>query len=405
MNESSESNNLWLFLEAVARRRALMITIVVVATVAAVIISLLLPKWYRASALLLPPKEVTVNVGGASQLAEVASVIEGLNLPVMVTASDVFARMLRSRTVAEHVIDSFDLARHYKTESFTDTYLALMSHSRFTVTEEGLLDVSVEDRDPKTAAEIANAFVQELDLVNRRIASRRAVQNRQFIEERVRQVKAQLDTARQSFENFQVKHRAVDFDEQTRLAIEQAISLKVSLAQLEIDIRMNEKVLGKDNPEMIEKRRRRDIIKQQLEQLESGGSDSSFFSLPLAAVPTLKGQYEVLYSRVKVNEQLYTILLEQLERAKLQENEELPTLTVLDYARPPEVRDRPRRSVIVLASFGGSILVAVFLALILEYFRRLREQNPEDYTRANYVLRSFFGWLPGVHGRNHPEKK
>ncbi len=405
MNESSDSNNLWLFLEAVARRRALIISIVVVATLAAVIISLLLPKWYRASALLLPPKEVTVNVGGASQLAEVASVIEGLNLPVMVTASDVFARMLRSRTVAEHVIDSFDLAAHYKTAGFTDTYLALMSHSSFSVTEEGLLDISVEDRDPQMAADIANTFVQELDLVNRRIASRRAVQNRQFIEERVRQVKAQLDSARQSFESFQVSHRAVDFDQQTRLAIEQAISLKVSLAQLEIDIRMNENVLGKDNPEMIEKRRRRNIIKQELEKLESGGADSSFFSLPLAAVPTLKGQYEVLYSRVKVNEQLYTILLEQLEQAKLQENEELPTITVLDYARPPEVRSRPRRSLIVVASFGGSLVLAVFLALIFEYFRRLREQNPQDYTRAQYVIRSFFGWLPGMRGRKRSDVK
>jgi hypothetical protein len=102
---------------------------------------------------------------------------------------------------------------------------------------------------------------------------------------------------------------------------------------------------------------------------------------------------------------LYTILLEQLEQAKLQENEELPTITVLDYARPPEVRSRPRRSLIVVASFGGSLVLAVFLALIFEYFRRLREQNPQDYTRAQYVIRSFFGWLPGMRGRKRSDVK
>jgi uncharacterized protein involved in exopolysaccharide biosynthesis len=387
---------LWLFLETLARRRGLIVLIVVLATLASVVISLVLPEWYEANALLLPPKDVTVPVAGLSQLAEVVSVVEGLNLPVMVTPSDVYARILRSRSIAQSVIDTFDLGSRYGAESTTETYLVLMEHSRFEVTEEGLLSVSVEDKDPEMAARLTNAFVEELDRLNRRIASQRAVQNREFVEGRIKQIKAQLDSSRQEFENFQEEHRTVDFDEQTRLAIEQAISLKVSLAQLEIEIRMNEQVLGKDNPDLIEKQRRRDIIKEQLTELESGKQDSSFFSLPLAAVPDLKGQYEILYSRVKVNERLYTIMLEQLEQAKLQENEELPTISVLDHARVPEIRSRPQRTLIVIGFAGGSFLAALLLALLLEYFSRLRETNPEEYKRAMFVARAFFGWLPGV---------
>ena len=395
MNPTS-GNNLWLFLEIMARRRGMIVGLVVVITLAAVVVSLVLPKWYEANALLLPPKDVTMPVGGMSQLAEVVSVVEGLNLPVMVTPSDVYARILSSRSIADSVIRVCDLQARYETTTRLETYLALMSHARFEVTEEGLLSVSAEDRDPQKAADITNAFVTALDKLNRRIATQRASQNREFIEERVRQVKTQVDSARQEFEAFQTTQRAVDFDQQTRLAVEQAISLKVSLAQLEIDLQMNERVMGKDNPELVEKRRRRDIIKEQLRELETANRDSSFFSLPLASVPRLKGQYELLYSRVQVNDRLYTLLLEQLEQAKLQENEELPTISVLDYATPPEIRSRPQRSLIVAASFGGALVLAILLALLLEYFHRLRERHPEDYERAMYVIGAFLGWLPGV---------
>jgi capsule polysaccharide export protein KpsE/RkpR len=390
------SNNLWLLLEVLARRRTLIVSLVLVATLAAVGVSLVLPQWYEANALLLPPKDTTIPIGGLSQLAEVVSVVEGLNLPLMVTPSDLYARMLRSRTVAEHIIDMFDLKSRYQTQNMTETYLALTLHSRFEVTEEGLLSISVEDRDPSVAADITNAFVAELDQLNRRISSGRAHRNRQFIEERVNQVKTQLDSARSEFVEFQMTHKAVDFDEQTRLAVEQAISLKVSLSTLDIDLRMKEHILGPDNPELVEKRRHRDVIKQELEILEKGNGDSSFFSLPIAAVPGLKGQYEVLYSRVGVNERLYAILLEQLEQAKLAENENLPTVSVLDYATPPEVRSRPQRSLIVLATFLITLMAALLLAAVLEYFRRMREGNPEDYDRAMYVVRAFLGWLPGV---------
>ncbi len=392
----SASNNLWPMLEVLARRRGLIFGLVMAVTLAAVIVSMVLPKWYEAEALLLPPKDATVPIGGLSQLAEVVSVVEGLSLPVMVTPSDVYARMLRSRTVADHIIDTFDLKTRYETRTMTDARLALALHSRMRVTAEGLLSISVEDQDPQMAANIANAFVTELDKLNREISAGRAHRNREFIEERVRQVKSQLDSARKVFETFQMTHKAVDFDQQTRLAVEQAISLKVSLSALDIDIRMKEQILGSDHPELVEVRRRRDVIRQELNNLEVGHADSSFFSLPIAAVPGLKGQFEVLYSQVSVSEKLYSILLEQLEQAKLAENENLPTVSVLDYATPPEVRSRPQRSVIVLGAFLVSLIIAVLLAAILEYFRRLRDENPEDYERAMFVVRAFFGWLPGI---------
>ncbi|MFH1372890.1 MAG: Wzz/FepE/Etk N-terminal domain-containing protein [bacterium] len=395
MSQAS-THNLWLLLEVLARRRRFIVTLVLLVTVLAVATSLLLPKWYRASALLLPPKDLALPVPGRGQLSEVTSITEGVDLPSMVTTSDVYARILESRTIARRTIEKFDLMTRFGTDKFEKTYKVFLDRSRFLVTDEGLLSISFEDRDPQTAAAVVNSLVEELDRVNREIATERVHQNRVFIEQRLNQIRQELDSARWEFENFQLVNRTVDFDQQTRLAIQQAIVLKIRLAELDIDLKMLERNLSTDNTELVELRHRRQLVSDQLNLLEKSNPDSSFFSLPVAAIPALRGQYEALYSRVKVNESLYNILLEQLEQVKIQENEKTSTISVLDQALPPDTKSRPQRMLIVGGSFGLSVLLAVLVAAFLEYLTRLRQSSPEDYARFSQFAEAFFGWLPGM---------
>jgi len=396
----AQSNNFWLLLEMLARRRLFIIVFVIVATLLSVAVALVLPKWYQASALLLPPKDLALPVPGLAQLSEVVSITKGVDLPVMVTPSDVYARILKSRTIAERIIEKFDLKTRFAADYFKQAYDVLMIRSEFKVTDEGLLLISFEDKDPGVAADVVNAFVEELDRVNREIALERVRQNRSFIEERLAQVKQELASARKEFEVFQLENRAVDFDEQTRLAVEQAIKLKITLTELDMELKMCERNLAEDNPELVELRRRRRLVSEQLRQLEESNPDSSFFSLPVASIPTLRGQYEVLYSRVTVGESLYRILLEQLEQAKIQENEKMSTISILDRAKPPDTKSKPKRLLIIGGTLGVSVLFAVFMAAFLEYLARLKQKNPEDYARVLFFAEAFFGWLPGVKKAN-----
>lgn len=394
------STNLWLLMEVMTRRRTLILSIVIVATLAALVVSLILPKYYLANALLLPPKDVSIPVAGMGRISEVVSVTKGLNLPVLVTTSDVYRRMLMSRRITDSIMDQFQLVERYGARNRDEAYLALMEYAEFSVTDEGLLSISVEDRDPVVAAEMVNSFVERLDRVNRDISTSRARQNRVFIHDRLAQVATELDSARSAFEAFQMTNKTIDFTQQIRLAVDQAIELKIKLGEIDLDLAMMRSKLGEDNAELQDRLRRRHTVAQQLNRLESTNTDSSFFSLPVSAIPKLKGQYEVLYSRVRVNEGLYTTLLGQLEQAKIQENEEMPTITILDRAVPPEMRSRPKRTIIVLLAFGVSLMVSLLLAAWLEYLLRLREQSPEDYDRVSRFLNAFFGWLPGVRKPN-----
>ena len=117
MNDSQPGNFL-LLLALMAKRSRFIISFVLICTFSAIAVSLLLPKWYRATATLLHPKETTVPVGGLGDFAEVVSVTGGLNLPVLVTPSEVYAKMLSSRTIAESIINKFQLLALYDTDNF-----------------------------------------------------------------------------------------------------------------------------------------------------------------------------------------------------------------------------------------------------------------------------------------------
>ncbi|MEW6412602.1 MAG: Wzz/FepE/Etk N-terminal domain-containing protein [Candidatus Zixiibacteriota bacterium] len=392
----SQSNNFWLFLELLAKRKRLIFVIIILATAVSVVVSLVLPKWYSSTALLLPPKNMSTPIGEMSDWSQVVSVTGGLELPMRATPSDVYIRMLKSRTITSRIMDSFNLMERYGTGNWEETYLALMEHANMQVSDEGLLVISVEDKDPQMAADIANAFVKELENVNTEIVAERINQTRAFLEDRLEQVKKEMDSSRAALEAFQMKYRAVDFDEQTRLAIDQAAALKIMLAEIDLEISMKAFVLGKDNVELLGQQRKRQTIKKQLEDLENRNPDSSFFSLPVSLIPSLRGQYEMLYSRVQVAEGLYQVLLEQSEKAKIKEYEKMPTISVLDPAKPATLKSRPQRSIIVAGTFGLSVLFAIFFAALLEYFAKLRQSSPEDYGRLVMFVEAFFGWLPGV---------
>jgi tyrosine-protein kinase Etk/Wzc len=389
--------NVWVFLDLLARRRGLIFGLVLSVTIIAAIISFLLPKWYTATALLLPPADDSGRGASLSSLTEIATYTGGVRLPGLVTPNDVYARMLRSRRIEDKVIEKYNLTERYDASNATAVYMTLEERTRVGVTDEGLLSLSVEDRNPDTAAAMATTFVDELVELNRELLSSSARTKREFIEARLTEVRTQLDAARRELESFQIENRTVNLDEQARLVLNQAVQLKVEQARIDLDIRMAEQRLGAQHPDLVDKKERLRLIDRQLEELEwSGAGDSSFFSVPISAIPGLRGKYESLFARVRVNESLYETLLELYEQARIQEQEDSPTIAVLDWPRVPDLRSRPKRTVIVLASFICSLIAAIFLAAWLEFVRRMKDTRPEDYQRLTAFAGAYFWWLPGV---------
>ncbi len=388
--------NLWKLLEIIALRIKFIIIFVAAVAVISAVISLLLPKWYNATTLLLPPKEESMKLGQATGMEDLISITAGLVLPIRATPSDIYARILKSRTVAERVIVANKLKDYYKINSVVDILKRFEDQTDFRVTDEGLLQITYMDRNPKMAAQVANSFADELDKLNREVSSSRAKLTREFIANRLTEVSKDLDSARTAMKNFQDQYKAIDLDQQTQLAIGSAVNLKVALAQSEIELNVKEQSLSATHPDVIALQRKIDEIKKQIADLENGTGKGSYLSLPVASVPALKIRFADLTSKVKVAETLFQILSQQYENVKIQEKMDTPTISVLDKAFPPELPYRPQKSIIVLVSTAAAVFLAIFLALFLNYLSTLQKNSPEDYDRARVFFNVFFGWLPGI---------
>lgn len=385
--EDSGGTNLWRLLEVIALRKRFIFTLVGIATIGAVIISLLVPKWYRAEALLLPPKDDRMTFSSLSgELNEWASVTAGLNLPVMVTPSDVYVSMLSSRAAKISVIDSLNLRKHFGDLSATEALEVVKENSDFSVTPEGLIQVRYIDQDPEMAAIIANSFVDELDRISRNIYSARTVQSRDFVLSSLNDTKAELDSARAALRAFQETNRALDLDKQTELAISTASKLKVELATLEVDLNLLKRSLSETHPEVTELAGKVAEYRGKLAELEYGSADSSYFSLPVAQTPRLRAELADLLTRVQVAERLYENLRIRYDEVSIQAKRDAPALSILDRAITPDIRYKPQRTLIVAGTFGFSLVLAILLALFFEYLVKLERENPGDFRRARFFF-------------------
>jgi tyrosine-protein kinase Etk/Wzc len=375
----------------VSYRRFIFLNFIVVCVIVAVI-SFFLPQWYRANTTILPPQTESLNLGIASSLLGAASGLgSSYSLPLMATPSDVYAAILKSRTVTKSVVEKENLMTAYRLKSEDAAIKELSSRVAVNVTAEGLIILSYEDRNRNRAAEVANCFVQELDRVNRETSSSKAKNARIFIEERLAKTQKDLSSAEENLQKFQENNKTLVLDEQMKSAIQKAADLKAEMVSSEIELNVLSKTMSPSHPQIQSLRSRINEINRQLDLLEWGDQkekpeDKTVLDVSFNQVPSLSLQLARLIREVKIQETVFELLTQQYEQYKIEENKDTPTVQVLDKAVPPEKRARPKRGFLVAISGILSLFASVALVFGQEYVKRSKIQNPEGFNRLETLL-------------------
>jgi tyrosine-protein kinase Etk/Wzc len=356
------------------------------------VISFLLPSWYRATTTVLPPERETLSLGLTSSLA---GAISGLGtsyaLPFMATPSDVIAAILKSRTVAEAVLEQEHLMKAYETKSREAALRELSSRVSVSVSPEGIVSLSYEDKDKIRAAGVANRFVEEMDRVNRETSTSQAKNARMFIEERLTKTQGDLSKAEEDLRNFQEENKTILLDSQMKTAIEKAADLKAEMVSSEIELNVLSKTMSPYHPQIQSLRSKINEIKRQLETLELGNQkeeskDKTVLDVPFAEVPSLSLKLARLVREVKIQERVFELLTQQYEQYKIEETKNTPTIQVLDKAIPPEKRFKPKRGLLVGISGILSLFASTVFVFGLEYFKKSKQRNPEGMAKLEALL-------------------
>jgi uncharacterized protein involved in exopolysaccharide biosynthesis len=349
---------------------------------AAVVVSVLLPNVYESTASVLPQQEpreagvltallTSTAAGGMAQNL-------GLGLPGMpATPTDVFVAILKSRVMADDVIEKFNLMDRYREKTMVETRKELDDHLRIMVTKEKAIKIAVEDEDPQVAADMANFYVANLDRLNRSVNVSKAGQNRVFIERRLAETVESMGKAEEALKAFQTKNKTVAVEAQSKVMIEAAAILQGQITAQEVQLQVMGTYLSPDNPDLARVRSNVVELRKHLYIMESGKEGKGM--LPgdrlhpaMITVPELALQFARLFRQVKVQETLFTLLTSQHEQAKIAEARDTPTIQMLDQAVPSDKRVRPRVVLNMAVASVLALLSGVFLALFLDYRARVR---------------------------------
>lgn len=373
-----------------ARHKKRILQITLAAALLALAVALLLPNMYTATTTILPPQQkqsaLNAMVGQLGALAKLGGMTDlGLKNP-----SDLFVAMLKSRTIEDALVNRFDLRKVYGERRYQDARKKLEGRSSISAGDEGLISISVGDRDPKRAAELANAYVDELHSLNQNLAITEAGQRRLFYEQKLDAEREELARADLALEHGQEKSGLIEPEAQGKAIIASVADMRAQIAIREVQLQAMRSYATENNPDL--KRAEAELagMRGQLAKLESdtGVLGNGNLAVPTRKLPQAALEYIRRARDLGYHEALYEFLVKQLEAARIDEANDAFTVQVVDHAVVPERRSSPKRMLIVVVATGVAFLLACFGALLLEALRR-KQQDPNERARLALLFHSF----------------
>jgi tyrosine-protein kinase Etk/Wzc len=381
-------------LVAIVKHRRMILRSVAIAFVLATALALLLPAKYEATAKLLPP---TQNQSGPSAMLNQLAGMQGSAASALLgtafnakNLSDVYVAMLKSRTIQDKLIDRFDLRKRYSTKTYTDARKKLEDNTEIKSGKEGVITVSVEDRDPQLSKEITEAYVNEVLALSENLAISEASQRRLYFEKQFEQEKGRLADAEIELKRTQQATGMIVPGEQAKAIVGGIAQVRGMIAAKQVQISAMRSYATEQNPQLVQAQRELQELWAQLRQMEKGeGPERGTSVMSAGKLPEASLEFLRKYRDFKYHETLFEILAKQYELARLDEAKDLAMIQVLDTPVVPDKRSGPRRLLIVASSVLATALIACIIAFLRES-RRLRPYSPEQAEKLAFIRRA---WL------------
>lgn len=351
--------------------RSLLFRAAALGLIIATVVAFIIPKRYQSTTQLMPPDDL--SGGGLAMAAAMAGRMSGELAGIaddvlgLKSSGDLFMGILLSRTVQDDLVAKFDLRKVYRERLWQSARKRLAENTAISQDRKsGIISITVTDGDPKRAAAMAQEYVVELNAVVNQLTTSAARRERIFLEDRLKQVRQDLESAEEQLSQFSSKNGTVDIKEQGRAMVEGAASIEGQLIAAQAELQGLKQMYAENNVRVRSVRARIAELQKQLQQLggsaEAGATTDQDRELypSLRKLPVLGMTYADLYRNTQVEQGTFEALTQEYELAKVAEAKEVPSIKVLDPANVPEKKSFPPRLLIMLLgiflSTGGAIL-------------------------------------------------
>jgi uncharacterized protein involved in exopolysaccharide biosynthesis len=323
----------------------------------ALLFSYLSDDTFSATTRLLVPQQQN-NL--ASALAAQVGVLGG---PALAAAgvknqSDIYVAMLKSRSVADALIAKYGLKQRFQVDLDEEARRELATRTRITAGRDGLISVTVDDSDPRGAADIANGYVDALLALTQTLAVTEAGQRRLFFERQLHQSKQDLARAELALRGAGINEATLNTAPQS--ALEFLAAIKAKATAQEIKVAALRSFMTEHNPEFKQAQHELAALRAQLAKIENND---------VTGTNGRGAEYVGRLRDFKYQESLFELMAKQYELARLEEAREGAVVQVVDLAIPPELPSRPRRSLLAFVSALCALIIAIFVVMVAQALR------------------------------------
>ncbi|HEX4580662.1 MAG TPA: GNVR domain-containing protein [Acidobacteriaceae bacterium] len=360
-----------------ARRKWLIAGWALAGLVIAIVAILRSTTLYQSQAVIMPPQQEQSSAALLSQLGALTAFAGvGSNLGLK-NPSDLYVAILQTNLVADNMVDRFHLMDVYKIPDRDGAAGTLRKRTKFVTSKDGLIQITVEDRDPKFAVVLANGYADELFQQNNRLAIGSAAQRRLFFEQQLAQEKDRLADAEVAMKQTQQSTGVLQLSGQAQTIIGQEANLQANITSREVQLGSLLSSSTEQNPEVVRLRTELTGLREQLQQMQKGtnGAMLSQREFPAAGLEYIRQERNVQYHQT-----LYDLLARQLEAARIDEAKATPTVQMVDPPKVPKVRSWPKPflfiliGVVVGTMFGFIRVTVIYLYDYAERDPRLRDR-------------------------------
>ncbi len=322
-------------------------------------ITLLLPKSYKAQAIILP------NNAQASE-NNFASTIKAFGFGSLLgsdSGQNSLLTILKSRKILELLNDKYNFKKRFKTKYFDVTLREIKKRFHIDTGDEDQIIISMELRDKNIVANAVNYTIHCLDSLNIALSNSNAKINRIFLEKRLTEVKDSLRFYENQMKDFMKNNNIISITDQVKYTIENAAKLNAEIEEKQIELKLKQNIYGENNLIIENLKKNIALLKKSYNNNFMQNGKEIYLNLNNVT------SNQLTYIRLKRMVEFYTQLMEfiapQYEQAKIDEIKKLPTFQVIDYARTPDTKSKPRRALIVFVVTIMYFLLLLTLILIL----------------------------------------
>jgi len=318
---------------------------------------------YTATAVVMPPQQSTSSLGVAlGNLGVLAGAVGG----GVKNPSDIYIGMLKSRSVMDEIIKHYDLKSKYAQSNMVFTRKVLEGVTNIASGKDGLIYISVDDNSPELAAKIANSYVEQLKLLNQRLAVTDAAQRRFFLEGQMLTVKDKLIHAELALKNTQEQTGLIAPEGQVKSVIEGMAALKAQIAAKDVEISVLKSYATSQNPSLIRLNQERAALVNQLNTFDKSNNGVGLGRIPESSIKYIRALRDFKYQ-----EAMFELLSKQYELAKYDEAKDSSLVQVLDYATPPDYKSKPSRALVVIFGLLLGFVLGVLWAMLQSSLKKI----------------------------------